>query len=117
MSDKTLKLSVAIEPAEPLWKRAPTKDEFGKPVVDFVMIIPKLGSKPKHEIQNTLAAIETSLQPFTNTVLFANIDLKLNTLWVSCRAVSGILLEITALIKHNVPEAKIISDFQQRVEK
>lgn len=117
MADTDLKLSTALYPAEPLWKVAPTRDADGKPVSDFLMIIPKLSKKPKHYIKRTLGDIEAALQQFSHIVIFANIDMKLNTLWVSFKTQPGVLLEIIAAVKLRVPEAVIVGDMGSRLYK
>jgi len=116
--DKTdLKLSVCINPAEPLWKLAPTRDNEGGPVSDILMIIPKLKTRPEHYIKDTLANIEFALKQYSNEILFANIDMKLNTLWVSFRAVPGVYINIVSTIKLNVPEAVLVGDMGSRLNK
>ena len=116
--DKTdLKLSVDLNPAEPLWKLAPTRDKEGGPVSDILMIIPKLKTKPEYYIKDTLANIEFSLKQFSNEILFANLDMKLNTLWVSFKAVPGIYVNIVSTLKTNVPEAVLVGDMSSRLNK
>jgi hypothetical protein len=114
--DKTkLKLSVDLTPAEPLWKLAPTRDADGGPVSDVLMIIPKLKTKPELYIKDTLANIEFALKQFSNEILFANLDMKLNTLWVSFKAVPGIYADIVSTLKTNVPEAVLVGDMSSRI--
>jgi hypothetical protein len=114
--DKTdLKLSVNLNPAEPLWKLAPTRDKDGGPVSDVLLIIPKLKTKPEQYIKDTLANIEFALKQFNNEVLFANVDMKLNTLWVSFKAVPGVYVELVATLKANIPEAVLVGDFHSRL--
>jgi len=110
MKDKDLTVSIGLTPAEPLWKIAPTRDNEGNRASDLLMIIPKLKSKPKHYIQNTLSEIEIALNQFKDLVLFANVDMKLNTLWVSFKAQPGLFAEITASLKLHVPEAVVVGD-------
>lgn len=117
MDNSDLKLSVNLTPAEPLWKVVPTRDAEGGPVSDVLMIIPKLKTKPDHHIQDTLANIEFALKRYGNEVLFANLDMKLNTLWVSFKAVPGIYAEIVSSLQTNVPEAVIVGDMSSRVQK
>ena len=117
MSNKELKLSVNLAPAEPLWKLAPTRDENGGPVSDVLMIIPKLKTKPEQHIKDTLANIEFALKQFKDEVLFANLDMKLNTLWVSFKAVPGVYVDIVSALKTNVPEAVLVGDSHSRLQK
>jgi hypothetical protein len=116
--DKTdLKLSIDIAPAEPLWKLAPTHDEDGGPVSDVLMIIPKLKTQPEQYIKDTLANIEFALKQYNNEILFANVDMKLNTLWVSFKAVPGVYADIVSTLRANVPEAVLVGDTHSRVHK
>jgi hypothetical protein len=117
MDNKELKLSIDIEPAQPLWKLAPTRDEEGGPVSDLLMIIPKLKTKPEQYIKDTLANIEFALKQFSNEVLFANVDMKLNTLWVSFKAVPGVYGDIVSTLKNNVPEAVLVGVTHSRLHK
>ena len=115
--DKEIKLSIEISPAEPLWKLAPTRDKEGGPVSDLLMIIPKLKTRPEQYIKDTLANIEFALKQFSNEVLFVNMDMKLNTLWVSFKAVPGVYGEIVYTLKSNVPEAVLVGDTHSRIPK
>ncbi|NOR43676.1 MAG: hypothetical protein GQ572_10100 [Gammaproteobacteria bacterium] len=117
MSKTELKLSIDIAPAEPLWKLAPTRDEDGGPVSDVLMIIPKLKTKPEQHIKDTLANIEFALKQYKDEVLFANLDMKLNTLWVSFKAVPGVYVDIVSALKASVPEAVLVGDSHSRLQK
>lgn len=115
MASKEIKLSLGMKPAEPLWKIAPTRDENGERLSDFLMIIPKLKLKPEHTIKQTLGEIEQILKQFSSKVVFANIDMKLNTLWVSFKPKPGLFLEITDAIKLRIPEAVLVGDMSSRL--
>ncbi len=117
MKKSELKLSIGLVPAEPLWKSVPTRDEDGGPVSDILMIIPKLKNRPEQYIKNTLADIEFSLKQFSNEILFANVDMKLNTLWVSFKAVPGVYTDIISTLKINIPEAVLVGDMSSRLNK
>ena len=115
MENKDLKLSLGMKPAGPLWKIAPTRDENGEHLSDFLMIIPKLKLKPEHIIKQTLGEIEHILKQFSSKIVFANIDMKLNTLWVSFKPKPGLFSEITTAIKMRVPEAVLVGDMSSRL--
>ena len=117
MDKMDLKLSINITPAEPLWKLAPTRDEDGGPVSDLLMIIPKLKTRPEDYIKDTLANIEFALKQFKDEILFANVDMKLNTLWVSFKAVPGVYGDIVDTLRMNVPEAVLVGDTHSRLQK
>lgn len=96
-------------PAAPLYKRAPREDEHGKPLTDFMMIIPKLRTRPQPFIQETISKIESVLGRYANAVVFADLNLKLNVLWVIVRPEHGICLDIPSAINSEVPEALLVA--------
>ena len=112
-----LKLSVIISPATPLWKLAPTRDKDGGPVSDVLIIIPKLKTKPEQYIKNTLLNIESVLKQFNDKVLFANLDMKLNTLWISFKSIPGVYVDLVSQLKTRIPEAVLVGDPQSRLNK
>ena len=117
MMAKNITLSIDMAPAEPLWKIAPTRDENGNHVSDFLMIIPKLRQKPEMHIRRTLDDIDRALKQFNKDIVFANMDMKLNTLWVSFRSEPGLFMKIAAAIKLQVPEAVLVGDMGARLTK
>ncbi|MFN2309688.1 MAG: hypothetical protein ABR553_08130 [Gammaproteobacteria bacterium] len=98
-----------LNAAEPLGKRAPAVDEHGKALSDFMMIIPGLRDWPHWRRQTALHDIQAVLTGFPHAVVFAEINLKLNLLWVSIRPLDGIRLEIAAAVQDRVPEARLVS--------
>lgn len=105
--------SHGLYPAEPLWRRAPGRDRQGRPLSDFMMIIPGLRSRPAAQVQNTVHRIQGVLARYGKAVVFADLNLRLNTLWVTVRPVPGICLELPAVIKHLVPEALLVAHRQE----
>lgn len=104
------KLSVEFSDAsEPLRLRAPSRDEHGKALSDFMMLIPGLRDKPRHMIDAALRDMHITLTQFSHAVVFAEFNLKLNLLWVSIRPIDGIRFEIASAIQTRVPEAKLVS--------
>jgi hypothetical protein len=95
--------------AEPLRKRAPSHDEYGRPLSDFMMLIPGLRDKPRHMIDSTVQEVHLALTRFSHAVVFAEFNLRLNLLWVSIRPIQGVRFEIAGAIQRHVPEAKLIS--------
>jgi len=109
-SDFSLISTLDIEPSQPLWQRVPTKDENGDYLNDFIIIIPKLNKQGKWYISQTINKLGEVLAFYEKIVVFADLNLKKNVLWVSIRAVEGMTLEIPAAIKLVVPEAKLIGE-------
>ena len=95
--------------AEPLRKRAPSHDENAKSLSDFMVLVPGLKQKPQNLINRTINEIHLALTQFDHAVVFAELDLRLNLLWVSIRPIHGIRLEIVGAIQERVPEARLVS--------
>lgn len=106
--NSSLQAGLDMLPAEPLWKRVPTHDERGHPVSDFMMLIPRLRRQSETYIQKVIAELHSVLASYGDVVLYVDLNLKLNLLWVSVRPVPGICLELPAMIKMRVPEAMLV---------
>ncbi|HHJ15254.1 MAG TPA: hypothetical protein ENJ80_00995 [Gammaproteobacteria bacterium] len=106
----SLKLSLSIlDASEPLRKRAPQVDEDGKPLTDFMVIIPGLRKKSRPHIERTTDEIHRILGCYSDVVVFAELNLALNLLWVSTRPASGKHFEIADAIRSSVPDARLVS--------
>jgi hypothetical protein len=97
-------------PNTPLWQRVPTKDQDGTRLSDFMMIIPKLKQRSSTYRRKVLEALIEILQQYEKIVVFADLNLKLNVLWVSVRPIKGACLEIPTAIKAVVPEALLVAN-------
>lgn len=98
----------ALAPDVPLWQVVPTHGADGRPLLDFMMLIPGLRSKPQPHINTTLGNIQLALTPYQD-VVFVNFNLKINVLWVSVNARPGIMLELVVAIQRLVPEALLVA--------
>ena len=98
-----------LDASEPLRKRAPVVDEEGKALSDFMVIIPGLRKKSKTRINQTTQDIHRVLSEFGSTVVFAELNLGLNLLWVSIRPVDGIRFEIAEALRSAIPAARLVS--------
>lgn len=105
----TLVVSSPFLPAEPLRKRAPAFDEHGKALSDFMMLFPGLVKKPQHYIQATIEHIQTVFADYDHVVVFAELNLKLNLLWISVKPVPGIRFQIAEALRALIPEARLVS--------
>lgn len=97
-----------LEPGTPLWQIVPTHGADGRPLVDFMMIIPGLRKRPQHEINTTLTNIEKALAPY-HDVVFVNFNMKINVLWVSANSRPGIIGQLVTTIQQRVPEALLVA--------
>ena len=99
---------VSIEPNEPLHKRVPTHDEEGKPLSDFMMLIPGLKQSSHVKTSRIVSGLQVALGQHRE-VIFADLNVSRSVLWVSVRAIPGIIPEIAAAIQNRVPEALIVA--------
>jgi hypothetical protein len=101
--------ATGFEPAEPLWQRVPLRDEDGRALGDFMMLIPGLRRRPAHAIEAVVRDILDVLHCHESTVVFADLNLKLEVLWVSVRPRPGACLALAAAIHTRIPGAKLIA--------
>lgn len=95
-------------PGLPLWQIAPTRDSSGRLLTDFMMLIPRLRNRPEAEIERASRDIQAVLA-LHQDVVFADLNLKLNLLWVSLRPRPGVISELAAAIRLRVPEAVLVA--------
>jgi hypothetical protein len=95
--------------AEPLWKRVPTRGDNGAPLSDFMMVIPGLRTKPRHVIQQVVLRIEQVFELYRDAIVYADLNLRLNVLWVTVKPIPGICLELPAALHVRVPEARLVA--------
>ena len=98
---------------EPLYERAPTLDEKGKPYADFMLLIPGLNKVSTPELKAKMASLQAVLVNYSE-VVFADLNMRLNLLWVSIKPKAGLIQVITVEIQQHLPEAKLVSgDFRK----
>lgn len=100
---------ISLSPAEPLWQRVPVRDDEGQLLGDFMMLIPGLKTFPIEHIKQIIDKLNTLLGLYNEFVMFADLNIKLNILWISHRQRSGIGLELAAAIHTLIPEARLVS--------
>jgi len=109
LSKTTIKQSIEIYPNEPLWKRVPTHDSEGKLLSDFMMLVPGLNKLDKSEFMATINLLNTLFTEYEQYVVFIDLNVKLNLLWVSVRNRPGICLELPTMIKNIIPKALLVA--------
>ena len=97
----------SIELNQPLYQRVPARDEHGRPFSDFMVIIPGLRERSGHEFAERLARLQAVLVSFSE-VVFVDLNVPLNLLWVSVRPRPGVILELFGAVKLHLPEAKLV---------
>jgi len=104
---QALKAGLPFESGKPLYERAPTRDVDGTPFSDFMMLFPGLRDLPTAGLVDRTATIQAVLGGF-NEVVFADLNVRLNLLWVSVRPKPGVILEIATCMKFHAPEALLV---------
>lgn len=104
-----LALTASLAAAEPLWKRVPLRGDDGRALSDFMVLFPALRSKPRHVIEATVEEIHLVLERYRHAVVFAELNMRLNVLWVSVKPIPGICLELAAALFERVPEARLVA--------
>ncbi|MGQ9686469.1 MAG: hypothetical protein ACUVT2_09215 [Thiobacillaceae bacterium] len=95
--------------AEPLWKVVPTRDETGKPYVDFMMLAPGLNRRPTSDRDGVLLLVRGVLERFGDDVVFADFNLDTNVLWVSLRCQPGLMSRVVYLLRARVPMLRLVA--------
>ncbi len=111
---KTLpRISIDLHASKPLWQRVPTRTSAGEFACDFMMLIQQFNKQTaliQQEIINNVYAI---LRQYSGAILFAELNVKLNVLWVSHLPRPGLGLEVAARIHDCVPQAKLVTHHQR----
>lgn len=97
-----------LQASGPLYERVPTRDESGHLLSDFMMLFPGLRERAGSDCRERVAHVYALLKGFPE-VVFADINLKLNLLWVSVRARPGVILDIACCLKFHMPEALLVA--------
>lgn len=109
MKDSNLPREGGFVQASPLWQRAPARDEQGRACIDFMLLIPDLKSQGDAVIEGHMMKIQDCLKPFDSSVIYVDLNLRLNLLWISARSIPGISKTITEAIQRVIPEAKVVA--------
>ena len=107
--DKTIRHRLDLQPATPLWQRVPTRDANGKLAGDFIMIITGLNKKNTTVQQRIIRELQRVIALFNKDILFVDLNLKNNILWVSYSGRPQLRLEIAGQLHAAVPEARLVA--------
>ncbi len=93
--------------SEPLYRRLPKTDDQGRFLGDFMMLIPGLRESTTPQAGIRLARLQQILDA-DDDVVFADLNLPLNLLWVSVRQRHGVVTEVSTLIREHFPAARLV---------
>ncbi len=93
---------------EPLWKRAPSRDDEGRLLGDFMMLIPRLASAQVLRRERVYVELQAVFRHYSHLVRFADLNLRLNLLWISVDPAPGSIREVARAIRGRIPEAVLV---------
>ena len=93
--------------SEPLYRRLPKTDDEGRFLGDFMMLIPGLRDLSRPQVEARLARLQEILDA-DDDVVFADLNLPLNLLWVSVRQRQGVVTGVAAVIREHFPAARLV---------
>lgn len=96
-------------PGGPLWRRVPTMDANGQNLGDFMLLIPGLKRWAAPRREQLYAELRGLFDRHADRVVFADLNIRLNLLWVSHRPGRGNALELFEAIRERVPEAMLVA--------
>lgn len=94
-----------LAPAEPLWKRVPTRDARGRRLQDFMLLVPDLKDLARREQVTRQLHVVCQQQG----VVFADLNLKLSLLWVSLEQEQGACLRFLDAVRAQLPAARLVA--------
>lgn len=109
MSLRIIEQDQQLVPGHPLWDRVPTTDTSGKSLNDFMLLIPGLKQGSESRRNAVLDELRGLFETHAHQVVFADLNLKLNLLWVSHRQGKGVTLNLFEAIRARVPEAVLVA--------
>jgi hypothetical protein len=110
-TQKTEPLTTSLwQPAGPLWQRAPSKQTDGAPLADLMMLIPDLKHYSELRFSHVKSLLESVLREFGDKVVFTDINLKLNVVWVTVLPEPGLCREVALAIRERIPEAVMVGN-------
>ena len=75
-----------------------------------MMLIPGMRHWPGRKQSDTIAKMHGVLYGFSE-VVYADLNLRLNLLWVSVKPRYGVIAEICTEVQHFIPEAKLVGSY------
>ena len=93
---------------EPLYQRVPTKDDNGRAYSDFMLLIPGMRDLSAPELSDHVSGLQAVLGSY-DQIVFADLNLNLNLLWVTLRPKLGLIPEIAERLRQRIPQAKLIA--------
>jgi hypothetical protein len=98
----------AYQAAVPLWQLAPIEDAHGKPVADFMLLIPRMSLRGPAFAERARREVQQACARFGERIYFADLNLSTGALWVSVEASPGFCGEVARAIRRELPEVLMV---------
>lgn len=98
-----------LQPSRPLCERLPRQQARGGTLADFMVLIPGLRDRAPDGLAWRIHLLREVLERFPDVVVFADLNVQLNLLWVSVQPRAGATLEIAGCIRAVLPEARLVA--------
>lgn len=99
-----------LRPSRPLCERLPRQRARGTTLADFMVLIPGLRDRTPDGVRRRIGRLRGVLERFPDLVVFADLNLELNLLWVSVQPRPGATLEVAGCIRAVLPEARLVAN-------
>ena len=109
INHKNIELVTEYNVSLPLWQRVPTHTDTGELAFDFMIIVRQLNKLELIKQKLAMEQIYSVLNTYSNVILLADLNLKINLLWVSHLPRPNLSFEITSRIIDVYPLARLIS--------
>lgn len=106
-NNTNLKCALELLHNEPLHERVPTHDDEGNALGDFMMLFPGLRDQAESILRSKVDILVEVLSQYKE-VVFVDLNVPLNLLWVSIKHKPGLVLELSTYVKSRIPEAKLV---------
>jgi len=100
-------VAFSLESHRPLYQRAPARDPNGRPYGDFMVLIPGLRDLAQPEFLEAVARLQAVIGSFRE-IVFVDLNVRLNLLWVSVEPRPGVILDLFAAVRQLLPEARLV---------
>jgi hypothetical protein len=104
---RTPRAAPILHPGGPLWHHAPARDGDGRPLCDFMALVPGLREGPA--AQELIAAqLQAAFNEFEDRVVFANLNLELGVAWITVVAEPGLTGAVADAIRRRLPSVRLV---------
>lgn len=94
--------------AEPLWRVAPVRDDSGRLLADFMLVVPRMRSRGPVFAEHAVHAVRRACERFDGKIRFAELNKTTGVIWVSVAAEPGLCAQVASAIRLQLPEALLV---------